>query len=119
MKSKKTGKTTPVGRAKKQVRKTVLKAKKSVNKKVADGLRKTAKKVSRIIDRTAKAVRKKSRKSSQKAGLKGTHAVSPKAKKAASEVMCLARGIRKENPQKKWTSCVKEAGALYRKKHKK
>ena len=43
--------------------------------------------------------------------------ISAKAKKAGSTVMSIAKKIRKSNPGKKWTSCVKAAGAEYRKKH--
>jgi len=115
------GKTTAAGRAKKQVRKTVSKARKGLSKKTADGLKRTVKKVNRIIDRTAKAVRKKVKKTRKvkKTGLKGVkRTISPKAKRAGTLVMKIAKAIHKASPNKKWTSCVKEAGAEYRKKHK-
>ena len=43
--------------------------------------------------------------------------ISAKAKKAGSEVMAMAKKIRKAHPGMKWTTCVKNAGAEYRKKH--
>ena len=34
-----------------------------------------------------------------------------------SEIMRIAKRIRKANPRKKWTTCVKEAGKEYKRKH--
>lgn len=34
-----------------------------------------------------------------------------------SEIMRIAKRIRKANPRKKWTTCVKEAGKEFKKKH--
>ncbi len=34
-----------------------------------------------------------------------------------SEIMRIAKRIRKANPRKKWTTCVSEAGKEYRRKH--
>ena len=55
----------------------------------------------------------------KKASLKGVkRKASAKAKSGSTEVMRIARGIHKASPNKKWASCMKEAGAEYRKKHK-
>lgn len=35
--------------------------------------------------------------------------------KAGTAIMTAAKKIRKENPRKKWTTCVKEAGLKYKK----
>lgn len=34
-----------------------------------------------------------------------------------SEIMRIAKRIRKANPRKKWTTCVKEAGKEFKRKH--
>ena len=34
-----------------------------------------------------------------------------------SEIMRIAKRIRKANPRKKWTTCVKEAGKEFKKRH--
>lgn len=40
-----------------------------------------------------------------------------KLSKQGSEIMRIAKRIRKANPRKKWTTCVKEAGKEFKKKH--
>jgi len=55
----------------------------------------------------------------KKASPKGVkRSISAKAKSAGAEVMRIAKGIHKASPNKKWASCLKEAGLQYRKKHK-
>lgn len=34
-----------------------------------------------------------------------------------SEIMRIAKRFRKANPRKKWTTCVKEAGKEFKRKH--
>lgn len=34
-----------------------------------------------------------------------------------TQIMAIAKKIRKEYPRKKWTTCVKEAGAKWKKSH--
>jgi len=34
-----------------------------------------------------------------------------------SEIMSIAKRIRKASPRKKWTTCVKEAGKEFKRKH--
>jgi hypothetical protein len=34
-----------------------------------------------------------------------------------SEIMKIAKRIRRDNPRKKWTTCVKEAGKEWKKRH--
>jgi len=33
-------------------------------------------------------------------------------------IMSIAKAIRKANPRKKWSTCVKEAGQKYKRRHK-
>ena len=40
-----------------------------------------------------------------------------KLSKQGSEIMRIAKRIRKANPRKKWTTCVKEAGKEFKKKN--
>jgi hypothetical protein len=63
--------------------------------------------------KSKKATTKKT--TAKKSGKKRT--ISAKAKKAGSEVMAMAKKIRKASPGKKWPACVKAAGVEYRKKH--
>ncbi len=54
--------------------------------------------------------RRKTRKSA-------TRTTKSKISKQGSEIMRIAKRIRKANPRKKWQTCVKEAGKEFKKKH--
>lgn len=54
--------------------------------------------------------RRKTRKS-------GTRMTKSKLSNQGSEIMRIAKRIRKANPRKKWTTCVKEAGKEFKRKH--
>lgn len=47
----------------------------------------------------------------------GTRMTKSKLSNQGSEIMRIAKRIRKANPRKKWTTCVKEAGKEFKKKH--
>lgn len=45
----------------------------------------------------------------------GTRMTKSKLSNQGSEIMRIAKRIRKANPRKKWTTCVKEAGKEWKK----
>lgn len=46
----------------------------------------------------------------------GTRMTKSKLSSQGSEIMRIAKRIRKANPRKKWTTCVKEAGKEFKRK---
>ena len=56
------------------------------------------------------ATRKKTKRSAKKV-------VKSKLGQQGTEIMKIAKRIRKDNPRKKWTTCVKEAGKEFKRKH--
>jgi hypothetical protein len=56
--------------------------------------------------------RKSSKKKTTKKGMSKS-----KLSSQGSEIMSIAKRIRKANPRKKWTTCVKEAGKEFKKRH--
>jgi hypothetical protein len=53
------------------------------------------------------------RKSSKKFGRRSKNKIGAQ----GSEIMKIAKRIRRDNPRKKWTTCVKEAGKEWKKRH--
>jgi hypothetical protein len=53
------------------------------------------------------------RKSSKKSGRRSKNKIGAQ----GSEIMKIAKRIRRDNPRKKWTTCVKEAGKEWKKRH--
>lgn len=56
----------------------------------------------------------KKRKSTKRSGKRGM--TKSKLSNQGSEIMRIAKRIRKANPRKKWTTCVKEAGKEFKRK---
>jgi hypothetical protein len=53
------------------------------------------------------------RKSTRKSGYRSKKNIGTQ----GSEIMKIAKRIRRDNPRKKWTTCVKEAGKEWKKRH--
>lgn len=58
----------------------------------------------------------KSRSTTQRKTTSGKRMTKTRLASQGSEIMRIAKRIRRENPRKKWTTCVSEAGKEYRKK---